>query len=85
MVRRYGSSENLIHFRFVVICVLGFTGFFRISELLNLQVSDLNFKEDWHKITIKKSKTDQIREENTGYISKTSTSTRDLKHNQFIG
>ena len=74
-VRRYGSSDNLIHLRFLVICVLGFAGFFRISELLDLQVSDLNFKEDWYEITIKKSKTDQTREGNIVYISKTSTST----------
>ena len=75
LVKRYGSSDNLINHRFIVICVIGFAGFLRISELLNLQIQDIKFKESWYEITIKKSKTDQIREGNIVFIAKTSTPT----------
>ena len=34
LVSLYGSSGNLIHMRFLVTSLLGFAGFFRISELL---------------------------------------------------
>ena len=64
LISRYGNTENFIHLRFILICVLGFAGFFRISELLNLQIKDISFKESWVEIFVKKSKTDQYREGN---------------------
>ena len=67
LISHYGNTEHLIHLRFILICVLGFAGFFRISELLNLQVKDIFLKESWVEIFVKKSKTDQYREGNLVY------------------
>ena len=80
IVRRYGSSDNLIHLRFLVICVLGFTGFFRISELLDLQVSDLNFKEDGMKSP---SRSPSQTKPGKGTLS--TYPKHQLQHAQFIG
>ena len=33
--------DDLIYFRFVIICLLGFTAFMRLDELLNLKVKDI--------------------------------------------
>ncbi|XP_057298693.1 uncharacterized protein LOC130629487 [Hydractinia symbiolongicarpus] len=43
--------------RFIVLCVLGFAGFFCIGELLALKVKDLEDKQDSFDIIVKKSKT----------------------------
>ena len=51
-------------------CVLGFTGFFRISELLNLKVKDITFEIEGMKIFIEKSKCDQLREGHVVHIAK---------------
>ena len=69
----YGSSECLVHLRFLILCLIGFAGFFRISELLEVKVKDLNFFDDRVEIFVTKSKTDQLREGNTVFICKTGT------------
>lgn len=56
LVGRYGTSQNLIHLRFLLIAILGFAGFFRISELLNLKVKHLNEKVDSFEIFFGKIK-----------------------------
>ena len=66
----YGTSENLKVLRFLVICLIGFSGFFRISELLQIQIKNIEFTEQGIKIKIPKSKTDQLREGNIVFISK---------------
>ena len=50
LVKFYGCSNDLIKIRFLVICLLGFAGFMRISELLALKVGDLTFNESGLKI-----------------------------------
>ncbi|XP_057308096.1 integrase/recombinase xerD homolog [Hydractinia symbiolongicarpus] len=75
LVERYGTSQNLIHLRFLLIAILGFAGFFRTSELLNLKVKHLNEKVNSFEIFLEKSKTDQLRERNIVYIAKTSSTT----------
>ena len=58
LVKLYGSSDDPVKLRFLVICLLGFAGFMRISELLGLKVGDLKFKEYGLKRVLNKSKTD---------------------------
>ena len=55
------TNINLVQLRFIVLCLLGFSGFMRISELLSLKVRDRTFIKDGVKIFIEKSKTDQLR------------------------
>lgn len=69
----YGHSSNLIQLRFLLVCLIGFSGFLRVSELLNLRIGDLNFQQKGLEMKITKSKTDKLREGNTVYLSKTGT------------
>ena len=69
----YERSANLIHQRFVIACLLGFAGFLRISELLEIHVGDITFDKECMKIVIPKSKNDQDREGHVVYISRTET------------
>ena len=59
--------------RFITICLVSFAGILRISELLNLQVKHIHFVEGGMKLEITNSKTDQLHEGNTIYISATGT------------
>ena len=59
---KYGNSDNLIHQRFLVICILGYFGFLRISKVLKVQVKQINFGPGYINIILDKSKTDQFRE-----------------------
>ena len=73
IVDAYDTSDNLIHHRFVMACLLGFSGFLRISELLEIHVGDIEFEDDCMKILIPKSKNDQVREGHLVYIGRTGT------------
>lgn len=73
IVDKFNFSINLLEIRAVLLCLLGFCGFMRISELLSLRIIDLSFTDSGVKIKINKSKTDQLREGNLIFISKTST------------
>ena len=42
----YGGSTNLIHSRFLLVCVLGFSFFLRISELQDIQIKHISFHND---------------------------------------
>ena len=79
LISHYGNTENLIHLRFILIFVLGFAGFFRISELLDLQVKDIFLKESWVEIFVNMSKTNQYREGNLVYIAKTGSRSCPMK------
>ena len=57
--------------RTALIFGLGFNGLFRISELLDLQATDITTHEGHLEISVKSSKTDQYREGNKVFISKT--------------
>ena len=48
----YGTSQNLIHMIFLLVCLLGFSGFLRIDELLAIQIKDISFQPDHMEITI---------------------------------
>lgn len=71
LVAKYEKSENLMHRRFIILCIFGFAGFFRISELLSIRLKHLKIEKDSAQIFIEKSKTDQLRDGNTVYIAKT--------------
>jgi len=73
IIKAYGSTNNLVHLRFIIVCLLGFSGFLRISELLNLKIGEMAFQQKGLEMTISKSKTDKLREGNIVYIAKTGT------------
>ena len=75
LVQTYGSSGNLIDVRAIVFTVLGFSGFFRSSELLHLKVKHLQRTPVSYEVLLEKSKTDQVREGNIVYISATGKET----------
>lgn len=68
-----GEKASLLDLRFLLVCIFGFAGFFRIDELLNVKISDLHIKEDHLKIILEKSKTDQHRDGHEVYIAQTET------------
>ena len=70
IINKVATSENILEIRNVVLILLGFSGFMRISELLPLKVKHINFTESGMKIYIEKSKVDQLREGNTIFISR---------------
>ena len=70
IIDHYRFPKNLLHYRFIIVCLLGFSGFLRISELCEIRVGDMKFDDECLKITIPKSKTDQIREGHVVYISR---------------
>jgi site-specific recombinase XerC len=55
----YGLGNDPVGIRDRAILLLGFTGAFRRSELVSLQISDLNFKREGIEVFLRKSKTDQ--------------------------
>ena len=56
LVERYGDSTNLMDLRFLLIAILGFAGFFRISELLGLKIKNLAYKQIRAKFLLKNLK-----------------------------
>ena len=64
---------TLMDRRFLTVCLLGFSGFFRIKELLTVQLKHLIFGNDHLTVYLGQSKTDQHRNGETVYIAKTGT------------
>ena len=64
------STRTLSNVRTMVICLLGFCGFMRYSEISNLKRCDVYFYTTHMKLFIEKSKTDIYREGSWLYISK---------------
>jgi len=69
IIKAYGSTNNLVHLRFIIVCLLGFSCFLRISELLNLKIGEMAFQQKRLEMAISKSKTDKLREGNIVYIA----------------
>ncbi len=65
------NQFNLLDLRFVIICLLGFAGFFRIDELIALKLKQLQFRPQFLLVILEKSKTDQHRHGHEVYISAT--------------
>ena len=66
-----GSGSNLSNKRFLLVCLLGFCGFFRIKELLTVQLKHVTIEIDHLSIFLEQSKMDQHREGKKVYISRT--------------
>ena len=62
-----------MHHRFIVMCLIGFSGFLRINELTEIHVGDLNFDESCLKIVIPKSKNNQVPEGHIVFIHRSNT------------
>ena len=75
LINKFGFENNIMHLRFIIICVLGFAGFFRISELLQLKIKDIHVYDNYADIYVEKSKTDQHREGHIVKISRTGSAT----------
>ena len=56
-----GNNASLPDLRFLLTCLLGFSGFLRIDELLSIKKTSKNFHSHLE-ILVPKSKTDQHRE-----------------------
>ena len=69
--RTTAEGLNLGNQRFLLVCVIGFCGFFRIEELLRVQLKHLEIKRDHLRIFLDRSKTDQNREGENVYIART--------------
>ena len=64
------NSDSLADLRFLLMCALGFFGFFRIEELLTVQLKDISIKDTHLEIFLEKAKNDQHRDGNIVYISR---------------
>ena len=69
IVNYFKDKNEFPALRFIIICLICYTGFLRISELLNLKVKNLDFLAGGLKLTIPFSKTDQLYEGDVVYIS----------------
>lgn len=68
----YGNdNSNLKDLRLACMCVLGFAGFLRYSEIANLKMNNITFCSDHVKLFLEVSKTDIYREGREVVISKT--------------
>ena len=66
LVTKYDEkSSSIPDMRFLLKCLLGFTGFLPVEELRNIKILEKNLE-----ILIPKSKTDQHREGHAVYISR---------------
>ena len=61
IVQMFGSGKNLLDLRFVTMCLLGYAGFLRFDELVNIRRSDIIFEDKQIQLFIQKSKTDQLK------------------------
>ena len=55
-------SDNLFKMQTLSMCLLGFTGFLRYSELANIKLCDISFENTHMTINIVRSKTDVYKE-----------------------
>ena len=60
--RAQGFLENKIFFKLYMLCLLGFSGFMRLDDLLPIKVEQLIFKSDHMIIHLPRSKGDKMRE-----------------------
>lgn len=67
------QEDNLFSQRLICACLLAFSGFLRVSELLNIRRNDITFDLTFITIFIPKSKTDIYRDGNSVVIARTNT------------
>lgn len=64
-----GENADLKNLRTLVICLIGFSGFLRFNEIVNLSRSDIIFFDTYMTLFISKSKTDVYRKGSTVFIA----------------
>ena len=65
LVRRFGTDDdktNLVNVRLCNMFLVGFSGFLRFNEIVNIRVKDVSFHDLHMRIFIQKSKTDVYRQ-----------------------
>ena len=68
----YGStSTSFSDLRVLTLCVLGYAGFFRFNELVQLRRCDFHFEDSFMRIFVQRSKTDICRDGAWVVIAKT--------------
>ena len=75
---------NVYNQRTITICLVAYAGFFRISELLNLKLSDVHFFDTHMALFIQKSKTDIYRDGNWVVISRTNSDLYPVKNMENV-
>jgi len=68
-------SGRLTDLRLATVCLLGFSGFLRFDELINLRPCDFDIQTSMMSVKIVWSKTDQLRQGDSVVIARTGTST----------
>ena len=69
----YADSDDLSIIRDLTMILLGFSGFLRYDELVSIRCKDISFENEFLKLYIAKSKTDQYRDGNEILIAKGET------------
>lgn len=63
LVTQYGSVfASLADLRLLILCVLGYAGFFRFNELVQLRRCDFQFEDSFMRIFVQRSKPDTYRD-----------------------
>lgn len=76
LAEKYGNENScLTDLRIITICLLGYAGFLRFSEIVNIRRSDISFQDQHVSIFIQKSKTDKYNEGSRVCIAETGTKT----------
>ena len=72
LVKKFGNDpHNLSNLRICTLCLLGFSGFFRYSELSEIKLKDLHFSNTHVEVKLSKSKTDTYRKGSSVIIART--------------
>ncbi|KAK3100534.1 hypothetical protein FSP39_021460 [Pinctada imbricata] len=80
LVEKYGKDFcTLADLRLISMCLIGYTGFLRFSEIANIKRSHIEFFDEYLSIFIPKSKTDKFNEGSHVYISKTQSKSCPVK------
>ena len=80
IVALYGTDDNLLNCRFVVMCLLSFAGFLRFDEVINIKMTDIKLSDQQLNILIRRSKTDQFKLGSEVVIAATGKFTCPVKH-----
>ena len=73
LIDHYGleGAKDLRAERFLVLAILGFAGFFRIEEMLHIQLKNVTATDTHIKVVLPKCKNDQQRKGNEVFIART--------------
>jgi len=75
-VEKFGSDvKNVYNLKICAMCLVGYAGFLRYNEIVNLKMCNLNIFDTYISLNIESSKTDIYRRGNNVIISKTNSST----------